>query len=347
MSKKRIIYYINQFFGQLGGEEKADVGPEYREGTVGPAMGFQGLLKDDVDVIGTIICGDNYFNEKQDDALGFILGVLREQRPDIVVAGPAFLAGRYGMACIGVCKAAKDELGIPVVTGLNEENPGVDLGRGDVIIVKTGNSAADMRKSLPRMAQLVRKICRGEAIRPDEDGYFSQGIRETVFSDKRGSARAVEMLLARLHDEPYKTELPMPEFDTVVPAAPIGDLSHATIALVTSGGIVPNGNPDHLQSASAQQWNKYDIAGTKTLKGDYYTVHGGYDPVYANENANRVVPLDIMNELKDKGVIGNVYGSYYATTGTGTSVANARRFGREIGKELKESGVDGVLLTST
>ncbi|ERL08257.1 putative glycine reductase, B [Olsenella profusa F0195] len=347
MSNKRIVYYVNQFFGQLGGEEKADLGPEYREEAVGPAAGFQGLLKDEADVVGTIICGDNYFNEKNDDALAFILNVLREQKPDVVVAGPAFLAGRYGMACIGVCKAAKGELGVPVVTGMHEENPGVDLGRGDAIIVKTGGSAADMRRALPKMAQVVRKICRGEAIRPDEDGYFAQGIRDTVFADKRGSVRAVEMLLARLHDEPYKTELPMPTFDSVDPAAPIADLSHATIALVTSGGIVPNGNPDHLQSASAQQWNKYDITGQKTLKGGYCTIHGGFDPVYANDDANRVIPLNVLSELKDQGVIGDIYQYFYTTTGTGTSVANGLRFGREIGRELKEAGVDGVLLTST
>ena len=42
-----------------------------------------------------------------------------------------------------------------------------------------------------------------------------------------------------------------------------------------------------------------------------------------------------------------MYDFFYATTGTGTAVANARKFGEEIGKELKEAGVDGVLLTST
>ena len=48
-----------------------------------------------------------------------------------------------------------------------------------------------------------------------------------------------------------------------------------------------------------------------------------------------------------EGKIGQVYKYFYTTTGTGTAVANARKFGEEIGKELKEAGVDGVLLTST
>ena len=38
---------------------------------------------------------------------------------------------------------------------------------------------------------------------------------------------------------------------------------------------------------------------------------------------------------------------FYATTGTGTAVAFAEKFGREIGAELKKAGVDAAILTST
>ena len=76
-------------------------------------------------------------------------------------------------------------------------------------------------------------------------------------------------------------------------------------------------------------------------------MHGGYDPVYANEFPDRVAPLDELKRLEKEGVIGKVYKYFYTTTGTGTSVENSEKFGREIGKELKEAGVDGVLLTST
>ena len=67
---------------------------------------------------------------------------------------------------------------------------------------------------------------------------------------------------------------------------------------MTTGGIVPKGNPDHLQSASAQKWVKYDISKLDKLGDDYYTVHGGYDPVYANELPDRVAPLDQLRQFK-------------------------------------------------
>ncbi|MFR8494893.1 MAG: glycine/betaine/sarcosine/D-proline family reductase selenoprotein B, partial [Parvimonas micra] len=97
MSKK-VLYYINQFFGQIGGEEMAHVAPTFEEKAVGPAMGFERSLGQEAKIVGTIICGDNYFNENLEDSLKFIKEVMDKVNPDIVVAGPAFNAGRYGMA---------------------------------------------------------------------------------------------------------------------------------------------------------------------------------------------------------------------------------------------------------
>lgn len=344
---KKILFYINQFFGQIGGEDKADIAPEYKEGAVGPAQGFSALMAPEAEVVGTVICGDNFFNEHKEEAVKFLEETIAKVQPDMVIAGPAFNAGRYGMACAGVVEYVKEK-GIPALTAMYNENPGVDQIKGKVLVIETGDSAAGMRDALPKMAALAKKILNNETIgKPAEEGYLPQGKRETVIVEKRGSLRAVEMLLKRFNNEDFETELPMPKFDHVEPAKAIEDLSKATIALVTSGGIVPNGNPDHLQSASAQMWIKHDVSALDALKGKYETIHGGYDPVYANELPDRVAPLDKLVELKKEGVIGDVYKYFYSTTGTGTSVGNSEKFGKEIGKELKDAGVDGVILTST
>ncbi len=344
----KVIYYVNQFFGQIGGEDQAGITPVFKDEAVGPAMGFNGLLGADGEVVGTIICGDNYFNENEEIALKEILKMIEDKSPDIVVTGPAFNAGRYGMACATIAKEVQDKLNIPALTGMYIENPGLDVAKETVIVAKTSDSAAGMREALPVMANLAKKIGKNEELgKPEEDGYIPRGERRTVFSDKRGSKRAVEMLLARFREEEVVTELPMPVFDKVEAAKAIKDLSKATIAIVTSGGIVPQGNPDRIQSASAQKWGKYDVSKIDKLGSDYYTIHGGYDPVYANEIPDRVAPLDMLKALESEGVIGNVYEYFYTTTGTGTSVANSVKFGEEIGQELKDAGVDGVILTST
>ena len=128
----------------------------------------------------------------------------------------------------------------------------------------------------------------------------------------------------------------------------IADLSKATIALVTSGGIVPEGNPDHIAASSAQNFGAYSIEGVNDLeKGKYLTAHGGYDQTYANQDPDRVLPIDVLRDLEKEGKIGKLYNVFYTTVGNGTSVANSRKFGTEIGSQLKAAHVDGVILTST
>ena len=345
----KVLYYVNQFFGQVGGEDKAGMEPEFRKEKVGPAVGFDDKLKGQGKVIGTIICGDNYFNENKEASLEFIMDLVKKEAPVVFVAGPAFNAGRYGVACAEISKAVAEQLQIPVVTGMYIENPGLDTCKDVAYVVATSDSAGGMRKALPTMAAITCKVAQGiEVGSPEAEGYIPRGMRKSLLMEKRGSLRAVEMLIKRLKGEAFETEMPMPVFDEVAPAPAIKDLSKATIALCTSGGIVPAGNPDRIQSASAQKWGKYDVSGRDALNApDFYTTHGGYDPVYANAIPDRVAPLDILKEFEKEGYIGKVYDYFYTTTGTGTAVSKAVEFGTEIGKELKAAGVDGVILTST
>ena len=345
MSKK-VLYYLNQFFGQIGGEDQAGIAPQFKEEPVGPSTSFASGIKDNGEFAGTIICGDNFINEHKEEALEFLETINNDIHPDLVIAGPSFNAGRYGMACASVAEFF-NEKGVQVISGMYEENPGLETTRRNAYVIPTSDSAAGMRKALPAMIEMANKVLSDQKVKPEQDGYFAQGRRLTVLSEKIGAKRAVDMLMKRLNNEEFETELPMPKFDKVDPAPAITDLSKATIALVTTGGIVPKGNPDHLQAASAQRWVKYDISKLDKLGDDYYTVHGGYDPVYANELPDRVAPLDQLRQLEKNGYIGKVHDYFYSTTGTGTSVENSERFGREIGKELRYSGVDGVILTST
>lgn len=349
MAEIRVVHYLNQFFGQIGGEEKADIAPLKQEGTVGPGQALEKALDNDMKIVGTVICGDTYFNEHLEEATNAVLDMIASFKPDIVIAGPGFNAGRYGMACGAVCKAVQERLNIPAVTGLYEENPGADMFKKDVYIVKTGNSAAQMRKALPLIAQLAVKLAKGQVIgSPEAEGYLPKGIRQNVFHEKRGSERAVDMLVAKLKGEKFTTEYPMPVFDRVTPRPAVKDLSKAKIALVTSGGIVPKGNPDRIESSSASKYGAYDITGVMDLTKDTYeTAHGGHDPVYANEDADRVLPVDVLREMENEGIIGSLHNIYYATVGNGTSVANAKKYAHEIGEQLKAANVDAVILTST
>ena len=344
----RVVHYINQFFANIGGEEMAHVAPELREGFVGPGLAFNQAWKGEAEIVATIVCGDSHFAEHEKEAKAQILAWVKEKKPDLFIAGPAFNAGLYGYACANVALAVKEELGIPVLTGMYEENPGADL-KDKILIVPTANSAAGMRKAAPVMAKLALKLMKGEKLGAScEDGYMPNGVRVNFFEKERGSKRAVDMLLKKLADKPFTTEYPMPSFDRVAPNPAVKDLSHATVALCTSGGIVPKGNPDHIESSSASHYGEYCIKGVEKLTAETYeTAHGGYDPVYANDNPNRVLPVDVMREFEREGRIGKLHDYFYTTVGNGTSVANAKKFAAEYAQKLLQAGVNAVIMTST
>jgi glycine reductase len=156
------------------------------------------------------------------------------------------------------------------------------------------------------------------------------------------------MLMAKVHGEPFETELEISTYEKVQPAKAIKDLSKAKVALLTSGGIVPKGNPDHIPAATAKVWGRYALAGMDRLEpGAWESVHAGYDPVYANDDPNRVAPYNTMRQLEKEGIIGEIYPYLCSTTGNSTSVADAMRMGEEMVRQLKADGVEAVIMTST
>jgi betaine reductase len=338
----KAVHYVNQFFAGLGGEDKAETPPTRLEGAVGPG---RVLVAEGIAIAATLACGDDYFAEHEEEALETLLGYLEDDPPDVLIAGPAFGSGRYGYAC-GTLVAAADERGIPAVAAMHPENPGVDAA-GKAYVIPTAVNVAGMRDALPRLARLAAALAEGRELgSADEEGYLPRGFRRNYFAEKTGAERAIDLLLGKLGGE-TRTEVGG-GLDRVEPPGPVPDLSEALVALVTEAGCVPQGNPDRLPAVRAQGWFRYDLDGEETLAAARYeSVHGGFDVTLANEDPNRLVPLDTARELEREGRIGRLHEAFYTTTGNGTPVVTATRFGREIAGELREAGVGAVLLSGT
>lgn len=347
---KKAVLYINQFFAGIGGEEKTDYAPELRIGTLGPGLALQSFLQE-IEITHTIICGDNYMASNEEEGISKILEGLESLEMDLFFAGPAFQAGRYGYACGRICQKVQEQFKIPVFSSMHEENPGVELFRKEFIIFIGGRSAANMKMDVQKMADYANRLMRGETMGwASKEGYFGRGIRRQVWTDPGVTAakRGVKMLLQKMSGETYQTELPIPLQDLVPGAPPLKNLKEATIALITTGGIVPLDNPHRIQSASATRWGAYDISGIQRLTPDEYkTIHAGFDPAAADADPNIIVPLDALRELESEGFYKKLYHRFFSTVGTGTTQAEAQRMGKEMISELKENHVDGVLLVST
>jgi glycine reductase len=345
----RVVHYLNQFFGGVGGEEKAGLPLEIRDGTIGPGKLLEPLLGTEAKVVLTLICGDNYATENQDQFIASALRTIREASPDLFIAGPCFLAGRYGMAAGALCAAVQSQLGVPVVTAMAHENPGADLYREALYIIDSGESTAKMAEVLARMVCVARKLVLKQEIgSPIEEGYIPRRLIRDRFVAKTAAERLVDMLMAKSKGQPFESEMVPATFERIPMPPGIKDLKKARIMLVTDGGLVPRGNPDKIQGSAATRWGSYSIKNCDDLKGESYEIsHGGYDPQFVRQDPDRLVPLDAMRELEKEGKIGELCDEFISTSGLANPLSNTRRMGREIAEKAKRVGVDAIILTST
>lgn len=345
----RIVHYLNQFFGGIGAEEHAGEPLQFRPGAVGPGQLLQQLLGDDARVVLTIVCGDNYAVEHQAEVNAAVLAKTREAEADFFVAGPCFDAGRYGMAAGALCAAVQNELGIPALTAMHEENPGVDLYRDALYIVDSGISVLKMRDVLAAMARLALKLLTKQSIGlPHEEGYITRGWLRDRLVEKSAAIRLGDMLAAKLAGEPFESEMSPISFAPVPMPAAVNDLSKAKVMLVTDGGLVPKGNPDKIEGTAATRWGAYNVEGRDDLRAEDYEVsHGGYDTRFVQEDPDRLVPLDALREMEKRGVIGKLHDEFLSTCGRSNPLSNTRRLGREMAEKAKREGIDAVILTST
>jgi glycine reductase complex component B subunit gamma len=347
----KVMHYLNQFFAGIGGEEKAGQEATFIPRPVGAGSVLCDALRHHDIEYATIVCGDNFFHEEEVKALSAIQDILARFQPDIFLAGPAFNAGRYGLACAKVCSWVRDNRRIPTVTAMHDHNPGTkEIGRY-VFVIQTGASAAAMQECLKRYAQLIEKLLLGDqaAVENFRAEYcLAIPRRFTARTDRPDYVRAADMLLTKLRGKPYESEIPRVEAEQhAIPNLAVS-LEKATVALVTEGGLVPNGNPDRLESTRGSKYLKYSIRGREDLKqGEFQAMHTGYDTSTVDQDPDRIVPLDAMRVLEKSQRFKKLHDYYFVTTGTGAMPSKMEELGNGMADELAASGVDAVILTAT
>ncbi len=344
--KWRVVCFINQFFGQIGGEDMAHVGFSVKNEAVGPAKLFETLTKDECEVVGTVICGDNYFAENTETAVAEGVELVKSLNPDLFIAGPAFNAGRYGISCGNMVSAVGKTLSIPTVTAMYPENPAVELFRKDTYIVKTGIMSSELRKTAPRMVSIGLRLLRQEPIGSAiSEGYIIRDIILNEEQEENAAVRAINMVLKKIKGDPFESELLPPNFDIVEPAQPVSDLKKVKLALVSDGGLIPESNPDKLKPNGSTTWGQYNW---ESLMGEkHFVIHSGYDGTSVLELPYRLFPWDALQELVKEGRLGSLDTDVFVACGNCASVAASQEKGRRIAEALEKRGVTAAILTST
>ena len=122
-------------------------------------------------------------------------------------------------------------------------------------------------------------------------------------------------------------------------------LNAAKLALITTAGLHLRG--DKPFTAGDQT---YRTIPSDTLPRDILQTHTsiGFDRTAFYRDINVSFPVDRFRELRDRGTVGSLAGSYYSFMG---AQANPKQIAEETGPEvarlLLQEGVDAALLTPT
>jgi len=347
------MHYINQFFAGIGGEEKADVPVDSRQGPVGPGKRLQDLLGDAADIVVTAYGGDDYFAQHTEKALASVLKIAKDNKVDLVATGPAFASGRYGHACIEVCHALTSSLNLPGVTALHPENPGVAGYRQykdhKIYAFPTTEVVSGMEDALKKMAGCLSRLAAGASMgTPAEEGYIPRGFRLDETASQSGAVRAVGMLLDKLANRPFHTEIPVEHLEPIPVPPKVTNLKDTYLGIVTTSGVIATSNPDSFRGYQNTKWAKYSTKGLNSmLDTDWDVIHGGYNTEFMKRNPNFSVPLDVLRDMEKEGVFSKLHPYFYVTPGARGLISVMHRLGTEIILDMKADGVNAVLLVGT
>lgn len=136
--------------------------------------------------------------------------------------------------------------------------------------------------------------------------------------------------------------LPVPEFEQTAFVTP-PPLAQARVAIVTSAAIHGEGDSGWAPNADPQ-FKVLDAAERKLRLGHFSP---NFDRAGFAADMNVVYPIDRLNELAERGVIGSVAARHYSFAGNQDDSVSRVRLdtGPQAAKLLREDGVDVVLLT--
>ena len=281
MSELRVVCYLNQFFGQIGGEDKAGVGPQVvrRRGgrrargpagarRRGPRRGDGGRGR------------QLRRRASRARAVAELLDLVAAEKPDLLVAGPAFLAGRYGVACGALCAAVQARLGVPAVTGMHRGEPRrravsparlhrLDRRRGDA---DARRGPAARRARAQARATGARRRARGGGIFPAR-----RSPAMSLAGASAAAQRATAMLLDKLAGRPVTSEVPLPDFPRIPAPPAVRDLEPR------------HHRPRHRRRDRAARQSRRDRgAGRHALRRVQHRGQGGLDPGAVRQRPSRL-----------------------------------------------------------
>lgn len=155
-----VLCITNHFFAGLD-TDKTDVEPYFTKDMPNIAKGIDEYVnsKANASVIGTLVVPDNTFENQYKDMIeDLIMNVIQNEKPDIIICGPAFNTGKFAKNCCKICLLMLEKYGLPAVTSIYPENEYYKKYNGLIYMIDGGNSAAKMKYDMPALSDYALHV---------------------------------------------------------------------------------------------------------------------------------------------------------------------------------------------
>lgn len=156
----RVLCITNHFYAGLD-VDKTDVEPYFTNEKIRIVEGIEKQMqaKANVVAIGTLVVPDNTLdNQYKDMIYELITTTIMQQKPDIIIATPAFNTTKYTRVSAELCLFIMEKLGVPAICSIYPENDIYKKYKGLIYMLDGGNSGAKMQYDMPAIVDYALKI---------------------------------------------------------------------------------------------------------------------------------------------------------------------------------------------
>lgn len=155
----RIVLIFDQGLAGAGGKSNPNIGLTLAKGGIGSALMLEPhFRKIGADVLATLYCGNQYYDENEQEVVQKLTAMVMKIKPDAVVCGPCFNFLDFAKMAAEVTLSIKTRTDIPVVTMMAAENTAtIDAYKDKISIIRMPKKGGvGLSESLDNLAEWLR-----------------------------------------------------------------------------------------------------------------------------------------------------------------------------------------------
>lgn len=157
----KVLLFFDQIQSGFGGSERPDVPLQVEKGGIGSYLMFERFMKEIKGVVvGTVVCGPQYFNENEELVKEKVSGLVKKLQVDAVLCGPCFHYKDYASMAARLAVHLNENTDTHAVVMCSKENTEtIEAFKEEVPMIKMPKKGeTGLNQSLQDMTKIIQAM---------------------------------------------------------------------------------------------------------------------------------------------------------------------------------------------